>query len=145
MPFCIPYFPGQNCKTLTLTGDSNAVYGDFKIQADTGNTGTFNECLNDSHGNSGFTKDCSLSSDQDCSLDIDFFNGNYCTSKGSISILHDACHQLRRIDSWGVIGDLKSDYEDHGIIKMRKLANLSAIYITIDKANVTRRMLKYQR
>ena len=143
MPFCIHYFPGQNCKTLT--DNSNAIYGDYKIQADRGNTDTFHECLNDPLRNSGLTKDCSSSLDQDCSSEIDFSNGNYCVSKGSISILYDACHKLRRIDSWVVIGDLKSDYEDHGIIKMKKLANLGAIYITIDKANVTRRMLKYQR
>ena len=128
-----------------MTDGSNAAYGDFKIQADTGNTDTFNERLNDSRGNSGVTKDCSLSSDQDCSLEIDFCNGNYCTSKGRISILYDACHKLSGIDSWVVIGDLKSDYEDHVIIKMKKLANLGAIDVTIDKVNVTRRMLKYQR
>ena len=145
MLFRIPYFPGQIRKTLTLTDDSNAVCGDFKMQADTGNTDTFNECLNDSLGNSGLTEDCSLSSDQGYSLEIDFFNGNYCTSKGNTNILYDVCHQLRRIDLWVVICDLKSDFEDHGIIKMKNLANLGAICITIDKVNVTRRMLKYHR
>lgn len=158
MAFCIPYFPDQNCKPSTLTDDSNTVYGDFKIQTNAGNPDTFNESLNDSPGNSGLTKDCSLSSDRDSSLEIDFSNGNYCTSKGRISIWYDACHKLRRLDSWVVIDDLKSnyeswvtigdrknDYEDHLIITMKKLANLGAIYITIDKANVTGRMLKYQR
>lgn len=158
MAFCISYFPDQNCKPSTLTDDSNTVYGEFKIQTNTGNTDTFNECLNDSLGNSGLTKDCSLSSDQGSSLQIDFSNRNYRTSKDRISILYDACHKLRRLDSWVVIGDLKinyeswvvigdpkSDYENHLIITMKKLANLGAIYITIDKANVTRRMLKYQR
>lgn len=128
-----------------MTDDSNTVYGEFKIQTNTGNTDTFNERLNDSLGNSGLIKDCSLSSDQGFSLEIDFSNRNYCTSKGRISILYDACHKLRRLDSWVVIGDLKSDYENHLIITMKKLAHLGAIYITIDKANVTRRMLKYQR
>ena len=140
-----------------MTDDSNTVYGEFKIQTNTGNTDTFNECLNDSLGNSGLTKDCSLSSDQDSSLEIDFSNGNCCTWKGRISIWYDVCHKLRRLDSWVVIDDLKSnyeswvtigdrknDYEDHLIITMKKLANLGAIYMTIDIANVTRRMLKYQ-